>query len=182
MGLVDGLGVRLPLFVLGDRPVDAGQARGAPLAFAGRDDQVWADRRDGLAAGAAPEHRAAHRSGRGGLRSGSAPGEQAHRGHDRAGHGQRRAAPEQRPVPHVVPAVAVHEPSRWSGARPGPRLPMRRRSSRVPAGSAVQPRPARRPPRPACPLLLRRRRRPAPVGVASQRWGCHPVCTPRGAR
>ena len=60
MGLVDGLGVRLPLLVLGDRPVDAGRARGVSLAFAGGDDQVWADRLDGFAAGAPPEHGVQH--------------------------------------------------------------------------------------------------------------------------
>jgi len=40
MGLVDGLGVRLPLLVLGDRPVDAGRARGVSLAFAGGSGRI----------------------------------------------------------------------------------------------------------------------------------------------
>lgn len=35
VGLVDGLGVALPLLVLGQRPVDAGQARVVALALAG---------------------------------------------------------------------------------------------------------------------------------------------------
>jgi hypothetical protein len=41
--LFEGLGVGLSLGVLGQCPVDAGQARVAPSAFAGGDDQVWAD-------------------------------------------------------------------------------------------------------------------------------------------
>jgi hypothetical protein len=43
VGLVDGLGVGLCLVVFGERPVDAGQARVAPFAFAGGDDQVRSD-------------------------------------------------------------------------------------------------------------------------------------------
>jgi hypothetical protein len=41
--LVDGLGVRLRLLVLGKRPVDAGRAGVLALAFAGGDDQVRSD-------------------------------------------------------------------------------------------------------------------------------------------
>ncbi len=48
------------LLVFGECPVDAGQARVLPLALAGRDDQVWADVLDGLAAPAAPEHGVQH--------------------------------------------------------------------------------------------------------------------------
>ena len=40
VGLLGGFGVRLPLLVLGEGPVDAGQARVRALALADGDDQV----------------------------------------------------------------------------------------------------------------------------------------------
>ena len=43
VGLVDGLGVRLRLVVLGKGPVDAGRAGVLALPFAGGDDQVRSD-------------------------------------------------------------------------------------------------------------------------------------------
>jgi hypothetical protein len=48
------------LVVLGQRSVDAGQARVLPFAFAGGDDQVRSDVLDGLAACAAAEHGVQH--------------------------------------------------------------------------------------------------------------------------
>jgi hypothetical protein len=43
VGLVNGFGVGLAFLVLGERPVDAGQAGVAAFTFAGGDDQVEAD-------------------------------------------------------------------------------------------------------------------------------------------
>lgn len=49
MGLDNGFGVGLTFLVLGERPLDAGQAGVAAFAFAGGNDQVEADVAEGLA-------------------------------------------------------------------------------------------------------------------------------------
>ncbi|MFI1293772.1 hypothetical protein ACH4VM_36005 [Streptomyces sp. NPDC020792] len=60
MRLGDGLGVRLLLLVLGERAVDARDAGGLALAFAGGDDQVGLDLLDRLAVRTAPQHGVQH--------------------------------------------------------------------------------------------------------------------------
>lgn len=56
----DGFGVRRPLLVFGQGPVDAGQARVLPFAPACVDDQVGLDLLDRLAACTATEHGVQH--------------------------------------------------------------------------------------------------------------------------
>jgi hypothetical protein len=59
-GLFDGFGVCALLLLLGECPLDAGEARVPAFVLAGGDDQVGADVLDGLAVRAAAEHGVQH--------------------------------------------------------------------------------------------------------------------------